>query len=172
MAGHFVKHDFVGRTGINGVVGEHGLEVGFGHAGPADEVLAGIDGEVCEEFFEGFEPVVIMTMSRFGEPDDVLHSIVRRDTIEVVTFEVRVVMGTMPSGGDEEVNEVGVLWRSNDFVGLFTAIVDTAGRGFEEALREFSVDSDEGKNEIDVFAVFGRVKRFGRVTVLNDGTVG
>ena len=90
----------------------------------------------------------------------------------MVTFEVRVVMGTMPSGGDEEVNEVGVLWRSNDFVGLFTAIVDTAWRGFEEALREFSVDSDEGKNEIDVFAVFGRVKRFGRVTVLNDGTVG
>ena len=111
-------------------------------------------------------------MSRFGEPDDVLHSIVQRDTIEVVTFEVRVVMGTMPSGGDEEVNEVGVLWRSNDFVGLFTAIVDTAWRGFEEALRDFSVDSDEGKNEIDVFAVFGRVKRFGRVTVLNDGTIG
>ena len=43
---------------------------------------------------------------------------------------------------------------------------------FEEALREFSVDSDEGKNEIDVFAVFGRVKRFGRVTVLGGCTVG
>jgi hypothetical protein len=107
-----------------------------------------------------------------GEPDEVSGSVVECDAVEMVALEVRVVMETMPSGGDEEVNEVGVLWRSNDFVGLFTAIVDTAWRGFEEALREFSVDSDEGKNEIDVFAVFGRIKRFGRVTVLGGCTVG
>ena len=107
-----------------------------------------------------------------SEPDEVGGSVVKGDAVEVVTLEVRVVMGSMPSGGNKEVDEIGVLGGSNDFVGLFAAIVDTAWRGFEEALREFPVDSDEGKNEIDVFAVFGRVKRFGRVTVLNDGTVG
>ena len=86
VMGHFVLHDLVGRTGINGVVGEHGLEVGFGHAGPADEVLAGIDGEVCEEFFDGFEPVVIMTMSRFGEPDEVVRSVVELVTIKMMAL--------------------------------------------------------------------------------------
>ena len=136
-------------------------------------LLGGKDGGVGAGEDEAFGKGGIETavLGR-GEPDEVRSSVVECDAVEMVAFEVRVVMGSMPSGGNKEVDEIGVLGGSNDFVGLFTAIVDTAWRGFEEALREFSVDSDEGKNEIDVFAVFGRVKRFGRVTVLNDGTVG
>ena len=140
-----------------------------GHVGE-HEVVGGasVAGE-DEAFGEGGIETVVLGR---GEPDEVSGSVVEGDAVEMVTLEVRVVMGTMPSGGDEEVNEVGVLGCSNDFVGLFASIVDTARRGFEEALREFSVDSDEGKNEIDVFAVFGRIKRFGRVTVLGGCTVG
>ena len=77
-----------------------------------------------------------------GEPDEVSGSVVEGDAVEVVALEVRVVMGSMPSGGDEEVNEVGVLGRSNDFVGLFSAVITRSRSGFEEALWEFSEDSN------------------------------
>ena len=107
-----------------------------------------------------------------GEPDEVSGSVVGDDAVEVVTLEVRIVMGAMPSGGDEEVDEVGVLGCRNDFVLLFSPVIDVCWRGFDNMLRQFSADSDEGENEIDVFAVFGRVERVGRVTVLNERTVG
>ena len=99
----------------------------------------GIDGGEDEAAFKcGIETAV------FGvrEPDEVRSSVVGGDAVEVVAFEVRVVMGTMPSGGEEEVNEVGVLWRSNDFIGLFASIVDATWSRFDESLREFSKDSN------------------------------
>jgi hypothetical protein len=99
---------------------------------------SGVAGE-DEAFGEGG---IEATMVGFGEPDEVFRTIVGGDAVEVVTFEVRVVMGTMPSGGDEEVNEVGVLWRSNDFIGLFASIVDATWSRFDESLREFSKDSN------------------------------
>ena len=39
-----------------------------------------------------------------GEPDEVSGSVVECDAVEMVTLEVRVVIGSMPSGGDKEVD--------------------------------------------------------------------
>ena len=101
--------------------------------------VVGIDAGEDETLPEGGIETAVLGRC---EPDEVSGSVVRCDAVEVVTLEVRVVMGSMPSGGNKEVDEIGVLGRSNDFIGLFTAIVDTAWRGFEEALREFSKDSN------------------------------
>ena len=109
---HFVEHDFVGGAGVSGE------DEAFGEGGIETVVLG------------------------WREPDEVSGSVVEGDAVEVVAFEVRVVMGTMPSGGEEEVNEVGVLWRSNDFIGLFASIVDATWSRFDESLREFSKDSN------------------------------
>lgn len=71
---------------------------------------------------------------RRSEPDEVTSAVVDCDAVEVMTLEVRVVMEPMPSGGDEEVNEVGVVVYARTnlhlLVGLFAAIIDTPRRGF------------------------------------------
>ena len=76
------------------------------------------------------------------EPDEVSGSVVGDDAVEVVTLEVRVVMWSMPSGGDEEVDEVGVLGCRNDLVLLFSPVIDVSRRGFDNMLRQFSADSN------------------------------
>ena len=63
MVGEVVVHDGFGVT--FGVVGEHSLEVMLRHAGPADEVLAGIDREVAEDHTERFESVFVVLMPWF-----------------------------------------------------------------------------------------------------------
>ena len=83
----------------------------------------GIDAGEDEAGMECGIEAAVLGMS---EPDEVSGSVIEGNAVEVMTLEVRVVMGSMPSGGDKEVDEIGVLGGSNDFVGLFTAIVDTA----------------------------------------------
>ena len=63
MMGHVVLHRIVGGVAV--VLGKHTLEVGFGHAGKADEVLAGKDEDtlIAEKSFKRFESGIIMTMS-------------------------------------------------------------------------------------------------------------
>ena len=63
VVGEVVGHDGGGVT--FGVVGEHSLEVMLRHAGPADEVLAGIDREVAEDHTERFESVFVVLMPWF-----------------------------------------------------------------------------------------------------------
>ena len=53
VMGHLVLHAVESGV-IFGVLGEHGLEGDFGHAGKADEVPTGEDGDVRDERLEGF----------------------------------------------------------------------------------------------------------------------
>ena len=76
------------------------------------------------------------------EPDEVCGSVVGRNAVEVVALEVRIVMGPMPRGSDEKMDEIGVLGCRNDFVLLFSPVIDVSRRGFDNMLRQFSADSD------------------------------
>ena len=77
-----------------------------------------------------------------SEPDEVSGSVVGDDAVEVVTLEVRIVMGAMPGSGNEKMDEIGVLGCRNDFVLLFSPVIDVCWRGFDNMLRQFSADSD------------------------------
>ena len=132
-----------------------------------------IDAGEDEALFEGG---IEATMLLVREPDEISSSVVCRNAIEMVTLKSRIAMGAMPSGSNEEVNEVALSVSSctgfHDFVLLFAPIINVVRRGFDKILFQFSKDSGTGVDEIDVFAVFGRIKRFGRVTILNDDTFG
>ena len=86
MVGHFVLHDFVGGARVAVEGGEHGAEGGFGHAGKADKVLTGIDGDILDERLECFASSVVMVMTRLGEPDEVIRSVVELIAIEMMAY--------------------------------------------------------------------------------------
>ena len=104
-----------------------------GHAG------GGVDAGKDEALLESGIETAMLGRS---EPDDVSGSVVGDDAVEVVTLEVRVVMGSMPSGGNEKMDEIGVLGCSNDLVLLFSPVIDVSRCGFDNMLRQFSEDSD------------------------------
>ena len=104
-----------------------------GHAGGG--VDTGEDDALLES---GIETAVLGRR----EPDEVSGPVVGDDAVEVVTLEVRIVMGPMPSGGHKEVDEIGVLGCRNDLVLLFSPVIDVSRRGFDNMLRQFSADSD------------------------------
>ena len=84
------------------VLGEHGLEVGFRHAGKANEVLAGEDEDtlVTEERFECIESGIVVPMAGSGEPDEVVRSVIKLITVEMMTF-LSFVRNTPSCGTDE-----------------------------------------------------------------------
>ena len=93
--------------GIDSVeLGEHGLEVGLGHAGKADEVLAGEDEDtlVAEECFEGFEPGIVETMAWYGKPDEVAWSTVTDVAVKMMTLLTFLALSP-PSRADEQMGE-------------------------------------------------------------------
>ncbi len=70
-----------------GVLCEHHLEVGFGHASPADEILAFEDADtLAEAFFERLKPILVMTMPGPGKPYEVHRSVVKLVAIEMMTL--------------------------------------------------------------------------------------
>ena len=84
--GQFVLDLFIGFATC--VVGEHGLEMGIGHAGKTDEVLAGKDEDtlVAEECFEVAQSGIVETMARYGKPDEVAWSTVADVAVEMVAL--------------------------------------------------------------------------------------
>ena len=83
---HLVFHLFI-RINAN-ELGEHGLEVSFGHAGEADEVTAGKDEDtlISEKSFKRFEPGIVETMAWYGQPDEVVGTIVVDMAVEMMAL--------------------------------------------------------------------------------------
>lgn len=128
MVGHFVLHDFVGGAGVAVEAGEHGAEVGFGHAGEADEVPTGEDGDVRDERLEGFESSIVMMMPRDGEPDEVIRAVVKDVTVEVVTL-LSVFGFAMEGGADQTADGDIIHLRIMGMAVGFAVVVPPNGPG-------------------------------------------
>ena len=124
--GHLVFHAVVGIDA--GVLGEHGGEGDFGHAGKADEVPTGEDGDVRDERLEGFESVIVMMMPRDGEPDEVVRSVVKDVTVEVVTL-LSVFGFAMEGGADQTADGDIIHLRIMGMAVWFAVIVPPNGPG-------------------------------------------
>ena len=98
--GHLVVHAGGGIFTV--VLGEHGLEVRFRHAGEADEVLTGEDEntEIAEFSLECFQSGIVVSMAGSGEPDEVVRSVIELVTVEMVTF-LSFARNTPSCGADE-----------------------------------------------------------------------
>ena len=134
--------------------------------------FVGVDEVEDEAVLEGGIETAVIGRS---EPDEVGGSVVGGDAVEMMALEVRVTVGSMPGGSDEKMDKVVDRFSPDtdhdSQVLLFPSIVDAARCGLQTPLRQFAHDSG-GLEKEDVFAVFGRIKRFGCVTVLHERTVG
>lgn len=124
VMGHFVFHAVAGIDA--GVLGEHGGEGDFGHAGKADEVPTGEDGDVRDERLEGFESVIVMMMSRDGEPDEVIRAVVKDVTVEVVALLS--LAGNAPSCGADEPMDLAFFAGNSNMDMFTTAFVEPRSR--------------------------------------------
>ena len=126
VMGHFVLHLVVGIDA--GVLGEHGGEGDFGHAGKADEVPTGEDRDVRDERLKGFESAIVMMMSRDGEPDEVVRSVVKDVTVEMVTL-LSVFGFAMEGGADQTADGDIIHLRIMGMAVGFAVVVPPNGPG-------------------------------------------
>ena len=128
MVGHVGLHEVVGGARVAVEAGEHGLDRRFGHAGKADEVPTGEDGDVRDERLEGFESSIVMMMPRDGEPDEVIRAVVKDVTVEVVTL-LSVFGFAMEGGADQTADGDIIHLRIMGMAVGFAVVVPPNGPG-------------------------------------------
>ena len=114
--------------GVTVVLGKHGGEGDFGHAGKADEVPTGEDRDVRDERLEGFESAIVMMMPRDGEPDEIVRSVVKDVTVEVVTL-LSVFGFAMEGGADQTADGDIIHLRITGMAVGFAVVVPPNGPG-------------------------------------------